>query len=199
MQFESTPEWKAAVTKFQEELADQEENEECHKEVHCSVANWIDGCDVRGFKMTARVFEIDGSRHVDIKHEFHSRARGNSFEHFAVVSIDVNGAGFKKVWRVGLQDDADTEEFVCTWLLAAVGHDAAGSGFPAKIRHTCDKWDGVTLRRVCRSVKSVKDSDWHPRDFFADVAEQQRAEAERNADEDDDGADYHDGESDWEA
>jgi hypothetical protein len=32
------------------------------------------------------------------------------------------------------------------WLLAAVGYDAAGYGFPADISHSIDKWDGVTLR-----------------------------------------------------
>jgi hypothetical protein len=67
-----------------------------------------------------------------------------------------------------------------TWLLAAAGYSSGYSPYCFDVRHACDGWDGVNLRRVCGAA-TAEDTDW----------EEDALEASDDSDEDE-ASDYSD-------
>ncbi|KIZ03188.1 hypothetical protein MNEG_4770 [Monoraphidium neglectum] len=74
-----------------------------------------------------------------------------------------------------------------TWLLAAAGYSSGYGPYGFEVRHACDGWDGVNLRRVCGAA-TAEDADWEEDAFEASDHSDEFGDRDEYEDEDEDGS-----------
>ncbi|KIZ06100.1 hypothetical protein MNEG_1855 [Monoraphidium neglectum] len=152
-------------------------------------AEYCERDEVDNFEARARVFGIDSPNVVDVFHRFHSRSSTRGFVYaerrrFALRASSVQkirSALFSTPASAGLSSRL-SDYHLMRWLLAGVGYDPEQSKklpHGIVIRHTCDGYEFVNLRRVCRAPLR-SDAHWAEHDFNASIRQKQQDERDED-------------------